>query len=723
MRSAALCFALSATLPLAAQTDVSGRITGPGGAGLEGVNVYDATTYEGAVTDSLGRFAFAASAKTPFTLHTQYVGFRADSVVVRDAGRAIALRLRPTAASLSEVVVTAGAFVASDTRQTAVLRSVDVATTGATADLAEALSTLPGSTPAGESGQLLVRGGAAAETQAYINGLRVPKLYSSRLPDVPSRTRFSPFAFRGITFATGGFSAAYGDALSGALILQTRGLPERSLTSVNVMTLGGSVGRTQRVGDDQAWAVDVGGTHLGGYAQLNPEARRTLTTAPQGLQANAGYWWEGRGGRNLRVLSQASTQHFAGRNPGEARFYGDTARALDNVNTYTQAVYQHPRGTEGVWEAGAALATNRDEYAGDGRAVALAQTDLQVRGTYADQLGELARWRVGAEAQGRRETFSQGTTELTRLAQQDRVYVAGFAEADWYLSSEWVLRTGLRADGYDGHQTSVSPRLQLSHLFSPTHQLALSAGRYRQRQSDDRVFARDLELAPARVDHLGLTYSRSAAGRTLRAEAYAKTYDALLTTDGSVDEIGLPALRTGGDGYARGLDVFYRDRATVEDADFWVSYSFTDAARLRDGLTERAPVPYASRHNLAVVAKRFFPRPSFGVSATYRFHAGRPYDDPDAAARFAAVTPDLHDLSLNVTYLTNVRGHFTVLFASLTNVTGARQVHQYRYALQPDPATGRHERLAVDPLFPRFPFVGMFVSIGDEGRVGTVDDI
>jgi len=63
-----------------------------------------------------------------------------------------------------------------------------------------------------------------------------------------------------------------------------------------------------------------------------------------------------------------------------------------------------------------------------------------------------------------------------------------------------------------------------------------------------------------------------------------------------------------------------------------------------------------------------------------------------------------------------------VIFASLSNVAGARQVNQYRYAQQPE-ANGTFERLEVDPIFPRFPFVGMFVSIGDKDRVGDVDDI
>ncbi len=361
-----LAFILTfATLYLQAQVTLSGTAIDAQGLPLVGVNVYLPSTYEGATTDSLGRFSFTASAKTPFAVYTQYVGYRDDSLVVRgDAAQTVLrLKLKETAAALSEIVVTAGAFVASDTRKTAVLSSVDVATTGAQADLAEALSTLPGSTPAGESGQLLVRGGTAAETQAYINGLRVPKLYSANLPDVPSRTRFSPFAFRGITFATGGFSAAYGDALSGALILQTQDLPDRDLTSVSLMTLGGSIGRTQKIGNDQAFAVDLGGTHLGLYAQLNEESRRVLETPPQGLNGSFGYWWNGEGGRNLRVYSQGGTQRFAGNNAVEAPFYGVTRRSLENLNTYTQAVYQQPTESgAGMWEMGAAVATNHDRF-------------------------------------------------------------------------------------------------------------------------------------------------------------------------------------------------------------------------------------------------------------------------------------------------------------------------------------------------------------------------
>ena len=728
MRTLLFAYLLALATATHAQVTVAGTVTALDGAPLQGVNVYVASTYEGASTDSLGRFAFESTAALPHAVHTQYLGYRADSATVDGTpGARLHLRLRPAAAALAEVVVSAGAFVASDTRKVAVLSSVDVATTGATADLAEALSTLPGSTPAGESGQLLVRGGSAAETQAYINGLRVPKLYTSGLPDVPSRTRFSPFAFEGITFATGGFSAAYGDALSGALLLQTRGLPERTLTQVSLLSLGGEVSRVQRLGDRQALAVSAGGTHLGLYRPLSREAQRKLTTVPQGLNAQAAYWWRGRDGRNLKTFAQASTQHFASDDPGEARFYGASRLRLDNRNAIAQAVYQQPRGATGLWTVGASAAGNRDRIRADTSDVALDQVDLSARVAYADNHRDVALWRVGAEHGQRRERVDVfAPAERPAVAQRRRAYSAAFAEADWYLAGRWVLRTGLRADAYASgaragltdYRAQLSPRGQLSYLFSAAHQLAASAGRYVQRQTDDALFAVAHDLPAQRLDYYGLTYSRTWGRRVLRAEAYAKTYRDLLTVDPDDGTLG-----TAGHGYARGLDVFYRDRASVEDADFWVSYSLNDSRRRRGALAEPAPVPFAARHNLAVVAKRFFPAASFGVSCTYRYHSGRPYDDPnDPVHRFGGSTPDLHDLSVNVTYLTQLRGHFTVLFASLSNVAGARQVHQYRYARQPD-ERGVYDRLEVDGLFPSFPFVGLFVSIGDRDRVGTVDDI
>jgi hypothetical protein len=93
---------------------------------------------------------------------------------------------------------------------------------GATADIAGALNTLPGTQKVGESGRLFVRGGDGNETRTFIDGLVVLDAYKPSAPNTPSRGRFLPFMFKGTSFSTGGYSAEYGQALSSALVLDSK---------------------------------------------------------------------------------------------------------------------------------------------------------------------------------------------------------------------------------------------------------------------------------------------------------------------------------------------------------------------------------------------------------------------------------------------------------------------------------------------------------------------
>ena len=72
-----------------------------------------------------------------------------------------------------------------------------------------------------------MRGGEADETQIFIDGIRVFTPYSPTAKNIPTRGRFSPFLFKGITFSTGGYSAEYGQALSSVLLLNSTDEPVR----------------------------------------------------------------------------------------------------------------------------------------------------------------------------------------------------------------------------------------------------------------------------------------------------------------------------------------------------------------------------------------------------------------------------------------------------------------------------------------------------------------
>ena len=252
---------------------------------LPGANVFLKTTFDGATTDSLGRFDFSTTAAGPRPLVVTLIGYEMQAVPLALPGGLLALpprRLRVSRASLGAVVITGGAFEASDERRAAVLKPLDMLTTaGTNADIAAALNTLPGTTRVGEEGQLFVRGGAASETRTYLDGLPVQSPYAGAVSGVPARGRFAPTLFKGTFFSTGGYSAEYGQALSAVVNLTSVDLAPETQTGISLLSVGGSLSRTQRWARTSA-AANVDYIKLAPYFGLTAPDQR-WAQAPRSL--------------------------------------------------------------------------------------------------------------------------------------------------------------------------------------------------------------------------------------------------------------------------------------------------------------------------------------------------------------------------------------------------------------------------------------------------------
>ena len=158
------------------------------------------------------------------------------------------IKLRDDVNALDAVVISAGTFEAGGANnKVTVLKPLDVVTTAsALGDFVGALQTLPGTTTVAEDGRLFVRGGEAEETQIFIDGIRVFTPYTPTTNNSPTRGRYSPFLFDGITFSTGGYSAEFGQALSSILLLNTIDEPGQEKTDIGIMSLGVSLGNTKK---------------------------------------------------------------------------------------------------------------------------------------------------------------------------------------------------------------------------------------------------------------------------------------------------------------------------------------------------------------------------------------------------------------------------------------------------------------------------------------------
>jgi hypothetical protein len=64
----------------------------------------------------------------------------------------------------------------------------------------------------------------------------------------------------------------------------------------------------------------------------------------------------------------------------------------------------------------------------------------------------------------------------------------------------------------------------------------------------------------------------------LRTEVYFKNYRNLVTIWMGARDQGYAYMNNTGNGYAYGLDLFWRDKKSIRNGEYWISYSFIECA-------------------------------------------------------------------------------------------------------------------------------------------------
>ncbi|KAA9327048.1 TonB-dependent receptor [Hymenobacter busanensis] len=722
-----LCL-LTAALRLSAQTaapatTLSGTVRDAAGQPLPGANVFLKTTFDGATADSLGRFRFSTRKTGTLPLVVTLLGYEPQEqpVVLDGSARRLTLVLKPVRNQLGDVTITAGAFEASESRTT-VLKPLDIVTTaGALADVSGALNTLPGTTRNGEEGKLFVRGGAAGETRQYLDGLPLQSPYNASVSGVPSRGRFSPMLFKGTVFSTGGYSAEFGQALSAVVGLNSTDLPAETQTGISLLSVGLSLSHQQRW-ERSSVAVTGDYINLQPYYGLVPQ-RFGWRVAPQSLGGSVAVRQRTGELGMLKLYGAFTRQEMALTQADPGYPGGQRPVALLSNNEYVNASFRSPlkRG----WSLQTGLAGTRDEQdvRPDVQRVHELEQSLLGRVVVTNDSAS-AYWnlKLGTELLGQRYQMRYQATPETAALQSGftEQRAAAFAESDISLSNELVARAGVRAE-YSAvlGRWNAAPRLALAYQLGEGTQVSGAFGLFYQTPANDllRAAHSSPNLRFERATHYLLTYQRSHDDRTLRAEAYYKDY-AHLTRYNPAAPFDPTAYHTTGTGYARGLDLFWRDKKTFKKTDYWVSYGLLDTRRQQRTDPVLAVPTFASRHNLSVVGKYWISQLHTQVSGTYSYGSPRAYFDPNRPGYNQRRTPSYQDVSLSVSYLTTIRKNLTIVYASCSNVLGRNNVYGYRYAATPD-AAGRYEGVAVTPSAPRMLFVGLLISINKHRPADT----
>ena len=162
------------------QTTISGVVTDNKNNTLPGANIFLKDTYDGTTSDLDGKYSFTTTetGKQIFTVSFVGYGNYEDTIELTSGAMTINVELKELFNELNAVVITAGAFEASDEKKNTILKPLDIVTTaGADGDIYGALETLPGASKVGNDDGLYVRGGSDYETKTVIDGMTVNNPY------------------------------------------------------------------------------------------------------------------------------------------------------------------------------------------------------------------------------------------------------------------------------------------------------------------------------------------------------------------------------------------------------------------------------------------------------------------------------------------------------------------------------------------------------------------
>jgi outer membrane cobalamin receptor len=703
------------TLPALAQTKLTGRVTDRRGDGIPLANVILAGTYDGATTDNEGWFSFETFETGTQKLIVKFVGYKDFEQAVVLAGQPLVVHaaLEETINELDAVEITAGSFMASDASRRTVLKAIDIATTaGATADIAGALNTLPGTQKVGESGRLFVRGGDGNETKTFIDGMLVLDAYGPAAPNTPSRGRFLPFMFKGTSFSTGGYSAEYGQALSSALVLDSRDKAEMTRTDIGLLSVGGDVAHTQ------AWETgSVAGklqyTNIRPYFGLiNQEI--DWRTPPASWEGVGAFRHEvGKTGM-VKVYGNMSRTDFSLHEHDIDNPASRVAYALKNDYRYINGFYKDVLSERWTVRGGAAYTyLQNDSHAGT-TATLETEKGIHAKTVFEGSLTDKIELKTGVEVLQRNYSQDIRTEDMVAdIRAFDETCMGVFAEADIYTSNRFVTRAGARGE-YNTltGNASVDPRVSMAYKTGKVGQVSLAYGIFRQTANNTWVRL-NADLEAEKAEHYILNYQRVTGGRTFRVETYYKRYRDLVKYTSTPSPT---QLNNTGRGNAQGVELFWRDNETVRGVDYWVSYSFLHTRRNYLNYPKSAMPAFASRHNASLVVKYFIEPLKSQVGTTYSYTSGRPYNNPNKTSFNSERTPYYSDLSLNWSYLPKP---YLIVYFSCTNVLGRENIFGYTYSDTPT-GEGVYNSRPIRQAAPRFLFVGIFLTLSKDKSVNQL---
>ena len=720
---------------VAAQVTIKGVIKDNKAKPVAGVSISIKDSYDGGTSDSTGKYSFKTSEKGEQLLVISSIGYKTIEQKINLASGVVTIDaiLKEEINELTAVVLSAGTFEASDRkRAAAVLDPIDIVTTAsANGDITGALKTLPGAQQVGESEGLFVRGGTAAETKTFIDGTLVNNFFYSSVPNIAQFGRFSPFIFKGTVFSTGGYSALYGQALSSALILESIDLPDRSSANVGITVLSGSAGMQHLAKNKKSsWGFDYGYTDLSlAFALIKQKQDFSKVPTYHNLDANFRIKTSKTG--ILKYYGYFSSNKLAfTTNSIDSLGYLDKF-AIGNKNFYHNLAWKENLGKGWKINTGVSYSNNTDDINSNMQNqnkedVVLGNLEfkkfgIDTKGGYFNAKAVLEKKLKGLSAIRFGTEYNYGNDKSVYTTYNGQLYLdtlkghinAAFGEADVYATNALALKGGFRLE-YSSllNKTNIAPRFSVAYKLGKGSQASVAYGIFYQ-DPERRYLPSSVALTFMKATHYIVQYQKVANGQSFRAEIFYKKYDNLVKT-GTVNFREV-AVNNKGFGDAKGIEFFWRDKKTIKDLDYWISYSYLDTKRDFLNFPFAIRPNFSAKHTSSLVVKKFVQKIKMNVNLAYNYASGRPYynigfDGSNYKFNDKGTIPDYHNVSFALNYLPFIGKKdakvYGVYVLQVSNIFNIKQTYGYNYSYN------GYRKEAITPTSRMFVFIGAFISFG-----------
>lgn len=716
---------------LHAQITVSGKVNFKN-KGVKDISVTLTDTYDGATTDENGKYSFETAEQGNQILvfsNPKFVEVE-QAIVLGSQSVTVNVDLKEQISEIDAVVISAGSIEASDRkRATVLLTPIDIYTTaGANGQVTSALETLPGVQKIGETEGLFVRGGAGTETKFFMDGNLVNNFFGNSIPGIKAMDRLNTSLFKGNVFSSGGYSAMYGQALSSVLVLESIDFPDMNSMDIGVSPIFVSAGmQNVNEGKTKSFGISAAYSNLGLMTKLL-KFNNKFTEAPSSLGTNFNFRIKNKNGGILKYYGSFDTNKLGIQDESLEPAIDFSNTSLKGTNTLHNLSFRQKFGKYLI-NLGSSYFFNRNLIGLNDvfQETAFNANSIESKGNYFNakavvdrKINKISAVRGGVE-------YNQ-TNEQTAVAISPILYgvneriTSVFAEADLGFSNDFSAKIGLRSEhSAPLDRWNLAPRAALAYRLSKKWTTSLAYGIFYQ--NPENQFIGNYQLNFQRAEHYILQVQKSEEGRSLRLEAFYKNYKDLIKT--RIENFRPVAFNNNGDGVAKGIEFFWRDKKSLKNIDYWISYSFLDSKRNFQNFDRSLFPNFAAKHTLSVVAKKFVVDWKTGFNLSYSYAAGRPYynfltdSSGDYYLNNQGKVKDFSALNFSMNYLPFLgrKGakSFTVLVLSVNNILGQKNIYSYNFS---------NDGLRSKPVLPSadtFVFIGAFISFGIDRTQEAID--